>query len=101
MGASDSRLTVGDLRKAIEGLDDNAPVSPYWAPGCEPGDDEPGVELIGFERRGFYLAIDVALFYLNDDSGDPRDDLPDSTENDGRTPVWRIDLGDGPKERQM
>jgi predicted Zn-ribbon and HTH transcriptional regulator len=69
-----TNLTVGHIRKAIAGLPDNAPVCPDWA-GGPPSDHEPGVELIDVacgqsDRRGQYLSIRVALFYLDEDDQD-------------------------------
>lgn len=66
------KLTVGDIRKAIEGLPDDAPVYPDWAPGCIPNDNDPGVEIRGC--RSQYtdlhdrpcLEILVSLFHPDD-----------------------------------
>jgi hypothetical protein len=68
-------LTVGDIRKAIAGLPDSAPLNPMWASG-PPSDSEPGVEihgcvLDGRDPKDQGLGILVGLFYLEgDDDGD-------------------------------
>ena len=73
-------LTVGDLRKAIEGLPDDAPVYPDFASGHYPEDSGPCVELMGavrcaagFGRDTDHLSIRVALFYLEQE-GDGEED---------------------------
>jgi hypothetical protein len=70
-------LTVGDIRKAIDGLPDSAPVNPIWASG-PPGDSEPGVEIHGCvldatNPHDQGLGILVGLFHL-DGEGDGDDD---------------------------
>jgi hypothetical protein len=69
-------LTVGQVRKAIEGLPDDAPVIPEWAYG-PPGDSDPAVSVCGF-RRGEEdgtpgLAVLVDIVYLDDPSWEDRD----------------------------
>lgn len=62
-------LTVGDIRKAIEGLPDDALCIPTWS--MPPGENDPSVGISGF-RPGVlddapYLGIHVFLEHLNDD----------------------------------
>lgn len=66
-----AKLTVGELRKLIADLPDDACIWPDW--GREPGGDDPCVELCGFERveaasvaSPAYLAVMVALLPLDD-----------------------------------
>jgi hypothetical protein len=68
-----SKLTVADVRRAIDGLPDTTRVYPDWADGRVPNDDDPGVEVLDIESRQLpggepYLAIRVGLFYLDDDA---------------------------------
>ncbi len=56
----DKPLTVGDIRKAIEGLPDDARVFPVWTPGCEPSDSSPGVTIDGFETTEHAATSGVA-----------------------------------------
>lgn len=61
-------LTVGALRKLLEGMPDDAPIFPTWAnDDAMPSDHEPGVEIHGFSVDGESLAVLVSLFYLDDD----------------------------------
>jgi hypothetical protein len=67
---SAANLTVGDIRRLIADLPDDAPVYPDWG-GNPPADHEPGVEIIGAEYGGAaqdvgepHLRILVGLFYL-------------------------------------
>jgi hypothetical protein len=80
-------LTVGDLRKAIEGLTDDAPVYPDFSSGHYPDDSEPGVEILGAVKCGpgcgrdtEHLSIRVALFYLNDGDEDDGEEGDDEVE---------------------
>ncbi len=64
-------LTVGDIRKAIEGLPDTCLVFPDWAADSVPEDQDPGVELCWFERVDGtsaitkpYLSVVLKLFDL-------------------------------------
>jgi len=72
-----AKLTVGQIRKAIEGLPDDASVCPDWYDRV-PDDHEPGVALFAAEadeQAGRpYLSIKVGLFYLDEDDGE--DDTP-------------------------
>lgn len=69
-------LTVGQLRLAIKDLPDDAPVYPDWLAGHEPNEDQPGVELCGFDEHhkddkgNPYLGVIVKLYYLDDDPCD-------------------------------
>ena len=71
------KQTVGDIRKLIEGLPDDAFYSPDWADG-PPGDAEPAVTVVGFEvREGGnekYLSVLVGIEYLDDIGGSVADD---------------------------
>ena len=58
--------TVRDFLDACKHLPDDAVVRPQWQPGSEPGDHEPGVEVVGFDRVGDQVLIRVKLFYLDD-----------------------------------
>ena len=64
--ASDA-MTVGALRRAIEGLPDDTPIQPIWHNGDMPNDFEPGVSIHGFKAENGQLSAFVSLFYLNDD----------------------------------
>ena len=63
------RQTVGDLRKLIADLPDDARYQPDWANG-PPGDHDPAVTVVGFEVRGvgsdLYLGVLVDIAYLDD-----------------------------------
>lgn len=67
------KLTVGELRKIMEGLPDEAAILPTWASGYIPGDYEPGVEITDIlkypadEQGPEYLGVAMILFYLNDE----------------------------------
>ena len=65
-------MTVGDIRKVIEGLDDESPVCPAWANGAPSGDCEPGVQICGAKKSddGASVEILVDLFYLDEDEDD-------------------------------
>jgi hypothetical protein len=66
-------LTVGKLKRLMEGLPDDAPVRPDWARDCTPDDSQPGVEITtasveqgrGRDKSGYYLSVKVKLFYLD------------------------------------
>jgi len=59
-------LTVGGLRRLIAAMPDDTVIRPAWVPGEEPGDHEPGVQLLGFDAAGGELVARVALFYLDE-----------------------------------
>lgn len=65
-------LTVGELRKLIAQLPDEALIYPNWAEGCLPNDNEPGVEIVGIisgwdvQARKDFLSVEVRLFYPDD-----------------------------------
>jgi hypothetical protein len=59
------KLTVGHLRRVIEGLPDDTIIRPDWQDG-PPQDHEPGVELFGFEAERGELLAKVGLFYLDE-----------------------------------
>ena len=63
-------MTVGNLRKLIANLPDDAGIHPDW--DDPPDDDSPGVTLGGFKvgsykGGGKYLSVLVALAYPEDD----------------------------------
>lgn len=64
------KLTVGKLKKLIAKLPDDAGVYPDWASGCVPGDDEPGVELVGAKVETDYLSLKIKLFYFKNEDDD-------------------------------
>lgn len=61
-------MNVGELRKLLEQLPDDADINPDWS--SPPGDDDPAVTLEGFAIRGIsggrYLSVLVGLQYLDD-----------------------------------
>lgn len=62
-------MTVGELRSALAGLPDNAPVYPEWT-GRIPGDHEPGVRMHGVRQSNGEAQVLVSLFYLDEDEED-------------------------------
>lgn len=64
-----NKITVGDLRKSIANLPDDAEIVPEWEPGFNAGDDEPSVSLQGFIAAEDKLVVLVELVY-----GDEYDD---------------------------
>jgi hypothetical protein len=60
-------MTVGELRLALAGLPDNAPVYPEWNDRI-PKDNEPGVRLHGVRETNGEAQVLVSLFYLDDDT---------------------------------
>lgn len=58
--------TIKDFLKAAQYLPDDAVIRPQWAPGCEPSDHEPGVELVGFDQQDGQVIARVKLFYLDE-----------------------------------
>lgn len=81
--------TVGDLRKLIKGLTDDALILPEWAYG-PPADSAPAVAIrdfaIGNEAGVAFLSVQVDLEYLNQDEDDEdydeEDDLLDEEDEE-------------------
>ena len=99
--------TVVEIRKAIEGLPDDAEAMPDWV-GRPPEDHEPGVEILGFSRRiarapagGDYLSIRVVLFYLEDMDDDEDDDDDDGGETGEDAAGGPRAAGDGSGRRDL
>lgn len=63
-------MTVGELRKLIADLPDDAAIRPQWNDGEEPGDSSPGVVLHGFDFHDGELLARVGLFWLDDIADD-------------------------------
>jgi hypothetical protein len=62
-------MTVGELRLALAGLPDNAPVYPEWNDRIPKG-HEPAVRLHGVRESNGEAQVLVSLFYLCDDEED-------------------------------
>lgn len=69
---TDPNLTAGVLRRHLEGLADDAPIFPDWAPGEIPNDNMPAVTLLGFRQQSDIednrtgLAILVGVRHLDE-----------------------------------
>jgi hypothetical protein len=61
-------MTVGELRSALAGLPDSAPLYPEWHDRI-PSDSEPGVRLHGVQAVNGEAQVLVSLFYLDEDTG--------------------------------
>lgn len=78
-------VTVGDVRKVLDGMEDDTPVLIGWAPGEIPSDREPAVMLCDIRRvhvcigGGGFEPVDhpevrVALRYLDELELEDEDD---------------------------
>lgn len=73
--SENDRLTVGKVRKAIEGLPDDTLVMPEWFD--IPGDDQPCVRLHYFRAGREGLEVGVSLVPLYDEDEDYEEDEED------------------------
>lgn len=66
-------MTLGEFRRLTQRLPDDTEFQPMWAWGETPGDDEPGVEITGFDIRReieTVIAVRVRLVHFEEEEED-------------------------------